>query len=178
MILWYNSYGEIIMRNELPKRKKLRLQGYDYSSEGCYFITILVKDKKPILSTIVRDDALIVPKKVVLKPCGEVVNKYINNINMVYNDITVENYIIMPNHIHMLISIDRFNSGTMRASSLTKIETVIRSLKKMVTRELGFSIWHRSYHDEIIRNEKQFQNAWNYIEYNALKEYGTKEENL
>ncbi len=138
-----------------------------------YFITICVKDNKPILSKVVGDDAHIVPKKVVLKPCGEVVDKYINRINTCYENVSVENYIIMPNHIHLMIFIDTYNNGTMWASSpTTKIETIIRSLKTLVTKEIGFSIWQRSYFDEIIRNDKQFQNAWNYIEYNALKEYG------
>ena len=77
----------------------------------------------------------------------------------------------MPNHIHILIFIDEFQSGTMRASSPTKLGTVIRSLKTFVTKEVGFPIWQRSYYDEIIRDEKHFQSVWNYIEYNALKEY-------
>ena len=156
---------------DLPKRKNIRLQGYDYSSNGMYFVTICTKDKKPILSKIVGDDAHIVPKKVVLKPYGTVVEKYINNINTTYKNISVENYIIMPNHIHMLVFIDNFNNGTMWASSPTKVETVVRSLKTMVTKEIGLSIWQRSYYDEIIRDENHFQYVWNYIEYNALKEY-------
>ena len=157
--------------NDLPKRKRLRLENYDYSSNGMYFVTVCTKNKKPILSQVVGDDAHIVPKKIVLKPYGEVVDKYINRINTVYDNISVENYIIMPNHIHMLLFIDRFNNGTMWASSPTKIETVVRSLKTMVTKEVGLSIWQRSYNDEIIKNEKHFQSVWNYIEYNALKEY-------
>ena len=77
----------------------------------------------------------------------------------------------MPNHIHILIFIDEFQCGTMRASSPTKLGTVIRSLKTFVTKEVGFPIWQRSYYDEIIRDEKHFQSVWNYIEYNAIKEY-------
>ena len=157
---------------ELPKRKRLRLQNYDYSSNGLYFVTICVKDKKPILSKIVGDDAHIVPKKIVLKPYGIVVDKYIRRINDVYDNISVENYIIMPNHIHLLLFIDGYTpNGTMWASSPTKVETVVRSLKTMVTKEIGFSMWQRSYNDEIIKSEKHFQDVWNYIEYNALKEY-------
>ena len=156
---------------ELPKRKRLRLQNYDYGSNGLYFVTICTEEKNPILSKIVGDDAHIVPKKVVLKPYGAIVEKYISNINTTYKNVSVENYIIMPNHIHMLIFIDNFNNGTMWASSPTKLGTIIRSLKTMVTKEIGFSIWQRSYYDKIIRNEKHFQSVWNYIEYNALKEY-------
>ncbi len=102
------------------------MQGYDYSSNGLYFVTICTKDKTPILSRVVGDDAHIVPKKIILKPYGEVVDKYINRINVVYDNISVENYIIMPNHIHLLLFIDRFNNGTMWASSPTSVETVVR----------------------------------------------------
>ena len=159
------------MSNELPKRKRIRLQNYDYSRNGLYFVTICTEDKKPILSTIVGDDAHIVPKKIVLKSYGEVAEKYIRHINEVYDNISVENYIIMPNHIHLLIFIDEYKNGTMWASSPTKLGSVVRSFKTMVTKEVGFSIWQRSYYDEIIRDEKHFQSVWNYIEYNALKEY-------
>ena len=159
------------MSNELPKRKRIRLQNYDYSSNGLYFVTICTENKKPILSTIVGDDAHIVPKKIVLKSYGEVAEKYIRHINEVYDNISVENYIIMPNHIHLLIFIDEYKNGTMWASSPTKLGSVVRSFKTMVTKEVGFSIWQRSYYDEIIRDEKHFQSVWNYIEYNALKEY-------
>ena len=82
----------------------------------------------------------------------------------------------MPNHIHLLIFIDEFQYGTMWASSPTKLGTVVRSVKTMVTKEIGYSIWQRSYYDEIIRDEKHFQSVWNYIEYNALKEYSQKED--
>ncbi|MBR5545232.1 MAG: transposase [Clostridia bacterium] len=159
------------MSNELPKRKRIRLQNYDYSSNGLYFVTICTEDKKPILSRVVGDDAHIVPKKIVLKSYGKVAEKYIRHINEVYDNISVENYIIMPNHIHLLIFIDEYKNGTMWASSPTKLGSVVRSFKTMVTKDVGFSIWQRSYYDEIIRDEKHFQSVWNYIEYNALKEY-------
>ena len=60
----------------VPKRKNIRLKDYDYSSNGCYFVTICVKDKQHLLSKIVGDDALIVPKKIILKPYGEIVEKH------------------------------------------------------------------------------------------------------
>ncbi|MBE7012486.1 MAG: hypothetical protein E7416_00190 [Ruminococcaceae bacterium] len=72
----------------------------------------------------------------------------------------------MPNHIHLII----FLYGTMRASSPTKnIETIIRSFKTMVTKEIGNSIWQRSFHDHIIRGEKDYRKIWEYIDTNPLK---------
>ena len=58
----------------------------------------------------------------------------------------------------------------MMASSPTKnIKNIIRSFKIMVTKEINKSIWQRSYHDHIIRGEKDYQKIWEYIDTNVLK---------
>ena len=153
------------MKNELPKRKPTRLKGYDYSTSGAYFLTICVKGRKQLLSKIVGDDAYIVPQNN-LSEIGLICDKYINNINIKYENVTIDKYVIMPNHIHLLI----FLNGTMRASSPTKnVETIIRSFKTMVTKEIGQSIWQRSYHDHIIRGEKDYQKIWEYIDTNVIR---------
>ena len=150
----------------LPKRKPTRLKGYEYSTPGAYFITICVKDRKQLLSKIiVGDDAHIVPKSHISN-YGLICDKYINNINIKYENVTIDKYVIMPNHIHLII----FLHGTMRASSPTKnIETIIRSFKTLVTKEIGYSIWQRSYHDHIIRGEKDYQKIWEYIDTNVIR---------
>ena len=153
-----------------PTRKPTRLQNYDYSQNGCYFVTVCVKDRRPILSTIVGGDALIAPQ-IRLTEIGKITEKHIQKINLVYTDVTVEKYIIMPDHIHLLLFIDGFGDGTMKESSPTNLSTVIRSLKTFVTRDVGKSIWQCSFYDEIIKNETHFQRAWEYTQYNALKEY-------
>ena len=150
---------------KLPKRKPTRLKGYDYSTPGAYFITICVKDRKQLLSKIVEDDAFIVSQNN-LSEIGLICDRYINNINIKYENVTVDKYVIMPNHIHLII----FLHGTMRASSPTKnIETIIRSFKTMVTKEIGNSIWQRSYNDHIIRGEKDYRKIWEYIDTNPIK---------
>ncbi len=133
-------------------------------------MTVCVKDRRPILSTIVGGDALIA-SQIRLTEIGKITEKHIQKINSVYTDVTVEKYIIMPDHIHLLLFIDGFGDGTMKASSPTNLSTVIRSLKTFVTRDVGKSIWQRSFYDEIIKNETHFQRAWEYTQYNALKEY-------
>ena len=150
----------------LPKRKPTRLKGYEYSTPGAYLITICVKDRKQLLSKIiVGDDAHIVPKSHISN-YGLICDKYINNINIKYENVTIDKYVIMPNHIHLII----FLHGTMRASSPTKnIETIIRSFKTLVTKEIGYSIWQRSYHDHIIRGEKDYQKIWEYIDTNVIR---------
>lgn len=177
-------------KEHIPQRKNLRLKDFDYSSNNYYFVTICTKGNKPLLSSIVGDGAHTVPRKITLKPYGKIVEKHILRINSVYENIRVEKYIIMPNHIHMLIFIDRFHqdnetvcnkvndkNGTMWASSpTTDLSTVVRTFKTMVTKEIGISIWQRSFYDEIIKSETHFQNVWNYTVFNALKEYSNKKE--
>ncbi len=149
----------------MPKRKPIRLKGYDYSTPGAYFVTICVKDRKQLLSKIVGDDANIVPQNN-LSQIGIICDKYINNINIKYENVTIDKYVIMPNHIHLII----FLHGTMKASSPTKnIETIIRSFKTMVTKEIGYSVWQRSYHDHIIRGERDHQKIWEYIDTNVIR---------
>lgn len=99
----------------------------------------------------------------------------------------IENYIIMPNHIHVLLLIDTYGSpaienenglprssenGLPRSSAPTTVSNVISAFKHLTNKQVGFNLWQRSFYDHIIRNETDFQNTWNYIEYNALKEYG------
>ena len=147
-----------------PQRKRTRLKNFDYSTNGMYFVTICTKEKQKILSKIVGGDAHIAPS-CELTYYGKVVDKYINSINNVYKNISVENYVIMPNHIHMLIMID----GTMWASSPTTISDIVRSVKTLTTKQIGKPIFQRSFFDHIIRDQTDYENVYNYIDSNPSK---------
>jgi len=155
---------------ELQTRKPNRMKNYDYSQNGAYFITICVKDRHELLCKItVGDDAHIVPVNIQYTECGEIVKKHIENISVIYDDVNVNEYVIMPNHVHMIIVLCNIrNNGTMWASSPTQIgiPQIIRSMKTMVTKQIGFSLWQRSYHDHIIRNEQDYSRIAEYIENN------------
>ncbi|MBR5544140.1 MAG: transposase [Clostridia bacterium] len=90
------------------------------------------------------------------------------SIENAYDTVKVENYIIMPNHIHLLLLIDTY--GLPRSSAPT-IPNVVTALKKFTNRDCKTNLWQRGYIDHIIRNQTDFERHWNYIEYNALKEY-------
>ena len=140
----------------LPNRKPNRLAGFDYGQNGAYFITICVKNRQNLLSDVVGDDAHIVPK-----PYGRIVEKYIQNVP------EIEKYVIMPNHIHLMIHID---NGTMWASSPTnRIASIVRSLKTLTTKEIGNPIFQRGYHDHIIRGKEDYLEIWQCIENNPRK---------
>lgn len=86
-----------------------------------------------------------------------------------YDTVKVDNYILMPDHLHLLISIDTY--GAPRSSPPT-VSAVIAAFKRFVNQETGENIWQHGFYDRILRDEAEFQRAWEYIEYNALKEYG------
>ena len=142
---------------DLPQRKPNRLSGYDYGQNGAYFITVCTKDRKRVLSDIVGDDAHIVPK-----PIGEVVGEYIRNAP------EIEKYVIMPDHIHMIIRLD---DGAMRASPPTKnrVAGIVRSIKVLTTKEVGEAVFQRSYYDHVIRNQQDYDEVWEYIEDNPRR---------
>ena len=102
-----------------------------------------------------------------LTPIGTVVEKYLRTIP------GIGEYVIMPNHVHMLLHISANDScnGPMWASAPTNVEipALIRSWKTLVTKELGYSIWQRSYYDHIIRDQRDYNVRLQYIRENPAK---------
>jgi REP element-mobilizing transposase RayT len=141
----------------LPKRKPQRLDNYDYNQKGAYHIIISAKDRKPIFGKVVENG---INTFVELFSYGKIVQKYIENTEKVYEKVFMENYIIMPNHVHLLILL---------TTDEISIITVITSLKRLVNRDIGFNIWHRSYYDRILRNEEECRQVFEYINFNPLR---------
>ena len=103
---------------ELPKRKPTRLKNFDYNKAGAYFITLCTEGRRQILSRIVGADVLGGPKNVKLLPHGIVADKHIKQMNEFYENITVDQYVIMPNHIHFLLFVRE--DGSPRTSTPTR----------------------------------------------------------
>lgn len=150
------------MNNNLPVRKRLRLVDYDYSKNGAYFITICIKDRKCILSHIVGSDDHIGPK-LRLTSLGKIVEKYIAQIE------GIDSFVIMPNHVHLIIIKDYGHGGTMWSSCPTSISSNIRTFKTLVTKEIGKSIWQSKFYDHIIRDDYDYIIHLQYIENNPYK---------
>ena len=162
---------------DLASRKRNRLINYDYSQQGLYFITLCSEGKKNVFGSLAFDstpspitvggDAHIDPpilgfnEYIRLSEHGKIADKYIRTIP------GIDCYCIMPNHIHMIINLYRQSSLCTTASS-GNIPQLIKSFKTLVTKEIGYSIWQRSYYDHIIRNYNDYQTRFNYIENNAL----------
>jgi len=170
-----------------PVRKMNRLRDYDYSSGGAYFITICTEKRMPYLCEIIKKrqypvinvkqgytqkpvGADIIRPEVKLTDIGKIVDYSINDIKNHYDDIYVDKYCIMPDHLHMIISImrDFMSSNGGRIISAPTVSTVIGSMKRYSSKQIGFSIWQKSFHDHIIRNKSEFQEIYQYIENNPI----------
>ena len=153
-------------KDSLPQRKPTRLNGYDYNTAGAYFITVCVENRKNLLSRIVGGDALDAPQNHLTKT-GEIVQKNILWGNG-FGGVTVDKFVIMPNHIHMILFVE---DGPSRASAPTHaaIPQFISSWKRLCSKELGNNIFQRSYHDHVIRGDADYVKIWQYIDTNPVK---------
>ena len=151
----------------------MRLEGWDYSSQGYYFLTICARDMRCIFGNIfVRDGVLDVPQ-VNLSSFGMAVEKRLMEMEQIYPEIQIDKFCIMPNHIHLIVALSYGASGTPprtnggRANQ--RIPAFVSTLKRMTNRECGQSLWHRSCHDHIIRNETDDRRIWQYIDTNPAQ---------
>jgi len=155
---------------ELPKRKSQRLKGYDYSHNNAYFITICAQNRCNLFGEIT--DATITINK-----AGEMVSERLLNISNAPG-VTIDKYVIMPNHIHMIVRIS--DNGTTQGSFPTVSELVQRF--KTITTKLYVDgvkdgsyapfdkkIWQKSFYDHVIRNEDDYLRIWQYIDENPIK---------
>ena len=154
---------------KLPKRKPTRLKDYDYSIPGAYFITICTKDKKQILSHISVGQGL-APAENRLTAYGNIASDQIKLLEKRYTGIKIDNYVIMPNHIHILLSIYEPAAGASPCPTVSDIMCAFKSITARMCRQAGFSdkqLFQSSFHDHIIRSEKDYRKIWEYINSNA-----------
>ena len=109
--------------DELKNRKTTRLKGADYNQNQAVFLTICTKERKCILSHIVGTGVLDGPQ-IKLTKYGQIADKYIHQLSEFYDDLSVESYVIMPNHIHIMLWVKGFENGP----SETPVPTVQNSI--------------------------------------------------
>ena len=144
------------------QRKRLRLENFDYRSENVCFVTVCVNQRKMILGRVLEPVSDADTPEIQLSAIGKIVDGFTATIR------GIDKYVIMPNHVHMII----FNEeGEL-------ISTKIRSWKTLITKAIGEAIWQREFYDHIIRDERDYRIRWNYIDSNpskwALDEYYQK----
>lgn len=146
----------------MEARKVNRLNDYDYSQNGYYFITVCTAKKLKIFGNIVGANC--VRPHIELSNIGEIVDSNICKLNDIYDTVFVDKYVVMPNHIHFIIKI--IGGRTQFAPTISR---VIKQFKGKITKQIGFSVWQKSFYDHIIRDENDYLRIWEYIEENPAK---------
>ncbi len=118
--------------------------------------------------TSVGRDALI-PPRVQLLPAGKIVDNLIRRTETVYDNVTVDAYVIMPNHLHILFHIHAPGNGGGMGASRPTIHQMVRAIKTGTTRHLGHSIFQTSYYDHVIRGPRDYDEIFQYIQINPAK---------
>ena len=142
----------------LPVRKRQRMKGFDYSTPTAYFITICTHEKRCLFGT---------PSQ--LNTYGKIASDHIAGLAVHFPGLQIDHYVVMPNHIHILLTI---NWGHVPAAqAFPNVSAIIGSYKSSVSRAIHqldpvLTVWQKSFHDHIPRTEKDFQEIWKYIEEN------------
>ncbi len=145
------------------KRKPNRLPWFDYSTPGAYFITICTRNRKNIFWETVGA-SIARPQDILLSKYGRAVEKAVLTIPKKYPSVSVDHYAIMPNHLHLLLLIHADADG--RPMVAPTVSLVVQQMKGAVTKQAGFPLWQKGFHDHVIRNEKDYQMIWQYIDSN------------
>jgi REP element-mobilizing transposase RayT len=159
----------------MKQRKKNRLENYDYSENAFYFITTCTKNNEHYFGKIEN-------YKMFLNKYGEIVQNCWLEIPEHFEHIFIDEFIVMPNHIHGIIIVDENPAvvGNRHACSLfnqrqyQKIPVIIGSFKSSVTHKINqmqnefLFQWQKSYYDHIVRNEKSLYDIRRYIIENPI----------
>lgn len=133
----------MVVQSHYSKRKSPRLKGYDYAECGFYFLTLCSYRRRNIFGKISKN------ANVILSTLGLVVEDCWMSIPEHVPGVSVDSFVIMPNHLHGIVQIMQPDSYT--------VSHVVGLFKASVSRRArqftDLSIWQRSFHDQIIRNE-------------------------
>ena len=140
-------------------RKSPRIPNFDYSSDHYYFVTICTHNRRCLFGE---------PEH--LNSWGQIARNQILQIEEHYSNIKVDQFVVMPNHVHMILVV---GCGA-KAEKNPNLSQIIAQLKSGISREIRKSaaeltVWQRSFHDHVIRTQKDYEKIWLYIQTNPQR---------
>jgi putative transposase len=163
-------------------RRSIRLQGFDYSQTGAYFVTICTRERTCIFGEVIDAEMR-------LNNAGEVVDQCWLAIPKHFPDVDLDAYVVMPNHVHGILVITDGPVGAKDFSPLHNNKTTTRRLKGTLSGTIGSivrgfkigvtkrlrdathndTVWQRSYYEHIIRHEESLNRIRQYILHNPAR---------
>ncbi len=161
--------------SKFPNRKSIRLQGFDYSQPGAYFVTIISKNRKRIFGK--KSDGVIV-----LSPIGIIVKNELEKLPYRFKGLELDEIIIMPDHVHVVILLREkdgiFEEQAEKPKRPQKgsLGVIVRSFKSSVSVRVhqilknDMDVWQRNYYEEYIEDDEKLDCIREYIQNNPFKE--------
>jgi REP element-mobilizing transposase RayT len=155
----------------LPERKIIRLKNYDYSSAGGYFVTICTQNRKCLFGKIRAGQMM-------LNDIGQMICEKWEWLAKQYDYVELDEWVIMPNHMHGIIVITNRRGGSRTAPKKKRkpLGRLIGAFKTVTTKQInqiqatpGKKLWQRSYYEHVIRNENELDLVRKYIVDNPLQ---------
>ena len=173
----------LVMHMEKPSRKQNRLAEFDYGQEGSYFVTLCTQNRARLfdMEMPVGNDLCVVPGNengTAHRPCPTkgnlIVHKWIRETENKYPDVTIDKYVVMPDHLHMIVTIQERHAGhslsdVMRFFKTMTTNEYIRGVKAGILTPFDGRLWQKSYYDHVIRNQQDYNEIWEYIDNNPTK---------
>ncbi len=154
---------------DLPQRKHIRLETYDYSSAGAYFVTVCTHDRRQILSSIRRGDPCGRPQ-LELTEYGHIIIQCLDKVSSVYG-VSFDSFVIMPDHIHFICRWDTEQVTAKAALTLGHVVGALKSIAANQCRKAGLeeALCQRGYFEHVIRNDNDYSETLEYIESNPIR---------
>lgn len=156
-------------------RRSIRLKNFDYSNPGAYFITICAHNHECLFGKVISENG---NSTVCLSDYGKIVNDEWLKSGEIRGEITLDEYVLMPNHFHGIIFLgkgDQPVAPTMFGPRPGSVGALIAGFKSSVTTKIntlrntpGVPVWQRNYYERVIRNEIELNSIREYIKYNPL----------
>jgi len=166
--------------HSMRKRNRIttRLQYWDYGSNADYFITICTANRQHFFGKIppstgakfcARTRGAKSPMQ--LSPIGRIAESCWFEIPQHFPFVKLGAFVVMPNHIHGIITIDKEDSGEWTTNQFgpqsQNLASIVRGYKVGVTKNARVNYpefaWHKRYYEHIIRNKQAYQRIKNYI---------------
>ena len=165
--------------DKLRHRRSIRLKGYDYSQAGAYFVTICTLNRECLFGEIKA-----LEPAPLLNECGEIVLDCWNAIPGHFQGVELDEFVVMPNHVHGILIIHDNGRGTACRAPTEQfgkpvagsLPTIIRSFKSAVTKRIherrgtpGCPVWHRNYYEHVVRDQDELNRIREYILLNPVQ---------
>ena len=160
------------MKIELPKRKQNRLSEFDYGQPGCYFITLCTFHRADLFQMARSEEAVASGR--LDSPANQIIHKWIRETGKKFFNLSIDKYMIMADHLHLLVTIKERRSGCSLPDMMRYFKTMttneyIRGVRAGSLPAFDQKLWQKSYYDHVIRNQLDYNEIWEYIENNPLK---------